>query len=84
MSQARNMFSAFELFWPERSDERTLDAVEACVCVWERVNKNIFYVHGELDAEFVCKRLPAEMDMDDKLAVIDFTKNDAQWYNIKP
>jgi hypothetical protein len=84
MSQARNIFSAFELFRPERGDERILDAVEAFGCVWERVNKNVFYLHGELDAEFVGKRLRDAMNMDAKLAVIDFTKNDARWSNIKP
>jgi len=44
----------------------------------------VFYMHGDLDAEFVGKKVWATMNIDDKLVVIDASKNDARWYNIKP
>ncbi len=84
MAQARNIFVAFELFRPERGDDRIRDTVEAFGCVWARINKNVFYLHGELDAEYDGNKVWAAMNMDDKLVVIDSTKNDARWYNIKP
>ncbi len=84
MAQNRNIFVAFELFRPERGDDRILDTIEAFGCVWARISKSVFYLHGELDAEYVGKRVWAAMNMDDKLVVIDSTKNDARWYNIKP
>ncbi len=84
MAQARNIFVAIELFRPERGDDRIRDAIEAFGCVWAKLNANLFYLHGELDAEYVGKKVWAAMNMDDKLVVIDSTKNDARWFNIKP
>ncbi len=59
-------------------------AIEAFGCAWARIIKNVFYMHGDLDAEFVGTKVWAAMNMDDKLVVIDASKNDARWYNIKP
>ena len=82
--QMRNIFVAFELIRPERGDDRIRETIEKFGCVWARVNKNVFYLHGELDANFVGNKIWAVMTMDDKLVVIDATKNDARWYNVKP
>lgn len=82
--QPRNIFIAFELFRPERGDERIAETVEAFGCPWARINKNVFYLHGDLDAPYVGGKVWAAMNMDDKLVVIDASKNDARWYNIKP
>ena len=57
MSQTCNIFVAFELFRPERGDDRIREAVEAFGCVWARISNNIFYLHGELDAEYVGKNV---------------------------
>jgi hypothetical protein len=84
MGQPRNFFVAFELLRPERGDERVTQAIEAFGCARARINKNVFYMHGDLDAEFVGKKVWAAMNMDDKLVVIDASKNDARWYNVKP
>lgn len=84
MSQARNIFVAFELLRPERGDERIQETIEGFGCVWARISRNVFYLHGELDAAFVGSKVWAAMNMDDKLVVVDATKNDARWYNIKP
>ena len=84
MTQARNIFVAFELLRPEKGDDRIQAAVEAFGVVWARINRNVFYLHGELDAAYVGSKVRAAMNMDDKLVVIDATKNDARWYNIKP
>lgn len=82
--QMRNIFVAFELIRPERGDDRIRETIEKFGCVWARINRNVFYLHGELDANFVGTKIWAAMTMDDKLVVIDATKNDARWYNVKP
>lgn len=84
MGQPRNIFIAFELLRPERGDERVTQTIEAFGCAWARISKNVFYMHGDFDAEYVGKKVWASLNMDDKLVVIDATKNDARWYNIKP
>jgi hypothetical protein len=84
MGQPRNIFVAFELLRPERGDDRISQTVEAFGCAWARINKNVFYIHGDFDAQYVGNKVWAAMNMDDKLVVIDATKNDARWYNIKP
>ena len=84
MTQARNIFVAFELLRPERGEDRIQEAVESFGCVWARINRNVVYLHGELDAASVGQKVWAAMSMDDKLVVVDASKNDARWYNIKP
>jgi hypothetical protein len=84
MSQAHNIFVCFELFNPDRGDDRIREAVESFGVSWARIGRNVFYLHGELDAQFVGNKVWPAMSMDDKLVVIDATKNDARWYNIKP
>lgn len=82
--QARNIFVAFELFRPDRGDERIRDTIESFGCTWAKITANVFYLHGELDAQYVGNKVWAAMNMDDKLVVFDTTKNDARWFNIKP
>ncbi|MGE4062706.1 MAG: hypothetical protein AB7E79_05000 [Rhodospirillaceae bacterium] len=84
MGQPRNIFVAYELLRPERGDDRISQTIEAFGCAWARINKTVFYIHGDLDAQYVGNKVWAAMNMDDKLVVIDATKNDARWYNIKP
>ncbi|MCB2108050.1 MAG: hypothetical protein KDE14_10135 [Rhodobacteraceae bacterium] len=84
MSQARNIFVVFELFSADRSDERIREVIESFGVSWARISRNTFYLHGDLDAQFVGNKVWTAMSMDDKLLVIDSTKNDARWYNIKP
>ena len=84
MAQPRNIFVCFELLRPERGDDRIRDAIEAFQCIWARVSGNVYFLHGELDAAYVGSKVWAAMNMDDKLVVIDASRNDARWYNIKP
>lgn len=83
-SQMRNIFVAFELIRPDRGDDKIREAIESFGVSWARLNKNVFYLHGDLDAQTVGNKVWTSMNMDDKLVVIDSTKNDARWYNIKP
>lgn len=80
----RNLFVCFELMRPERGDERIRETVESFGVSWARIGKNVFYMHGELDAQVVGNKIWSAMNMDDKLVVIDSSRNDARWYNIKP
>lgn len=80
----RNLFVCFELMRPERGDERIRETVESFGVSWARISKNVFYMHGELDAQIVGNKIWSAMNMDDKLLVIDSARNDARWYNIKP
>ena len=47
MTQARNIFVAFELLRPDKGDERIQEVIEAFGCVWARINRNVFYLHGD-------------------------------------
>ena len=80
----RNLFVCFELARPERGDDRVRETVESFGVTWARIGKNVFYLHGELDAQLVGNKVWTAMNMDDKLVVIDSSRNDARWYNIKP
>ena len=80
----RNLFVCFELMRPERGDDRIRETVESFGVSWARISKNVFYLHGELDAQVVGNKIWSAMNMDDKLVVIDSARNDARWYNIKP
>jgi len=80
----RNLFVCFELMRPERGDDRIRETVESFGVSWARISKNVFYMHGELDAQIVGNKIWSAMNMDDKLVVIDSSRNDARWYNIKP
>jgi hypothetical protein len=84
MTKAHNIFVSYDLFNPERGDERIQQTIEAFGCVWARISRTVFYLHGEVDANLVGTKIWAAMNMDDRLVVIDTTKNDARWYNIKP
>ena len=84
MTQARNIFVAFELSRPDRGDDRIRQTIEGFRCVWARISGNVYYLHGDFDAAFVGGKIWAAMAMDDRLVVIDATKNDARWYNVKP
>lgn len=80
----RNLFVCFELARPERGDDRIRETIESFGVSWARISKNVFYLHGELDAQVVGNKVWTAMNMDDKLVVIDSARNDARWYNIKP
>ena len=69
---------------PERGDDKIREMIQSFGVSWARINKNVFYLHGELDAQNVDNKVWTAMDVDDKLVVIDSTRNDARWYNIKP
>ena len=69
---------------PERGDDKIREMIQSFGVSWERINKNVFYLHGELDAQNVGNKVWTAMNVDDKLVVIDSTRNDARWYNIKP
>ena len=69
---------------PERGDDKIREMIQSFGVSWARINKNVFYLHGELDAQNVGNKVWTAMDVDDKLVVIDSTRNDARWYNIKP
>ena len=83
-SNMRNLFVAFELVRPERGDDKIRETVESFGVSWARLNKNVFYMHGELEAQIVGNKVWSVMTADDKLLVVDSTRNDARWYNIKP
>ncbi len=84
MAQQRNVFVCFEQLRPERGDDKIREVVESFGVSWARISKNIFYLHGDLDAQAVGNKVWTAMQMDDKLVVIDSTRNDARWYNVKP
>lgn len=84
MATQRNIFVCFEQLRPERGDDKIREVVESFGVSWARIGKNVFYLHGELDAQHVGNKVWTAMQMDDKLVVIDSTRNDARWYNIKP
>ena len=69
---------------PERGDDKIREMIQSFGVSWARINKNVFYLHGELDAQNVDNKVWTAMNVDDKLVVIDSTRNDARWYNIKP
>ena len=69
---------------PERGDDKIREMIQSFGVSWARINKNVFYLHGELDAQNVGNKVWTAMNVDDKLVVIDSTRNDARWYNIKP
>lgn len=69
---------------PERGGDKIREMIQSFGVSWARINKNVFYLHGELDAQNVGNKVWTAMNVDDKLVVIDSTRNDARWYNIKP
>jgi hypothetical protein len=84
MAQQRNIFVCFEQLRPERGDDKIREVIESFGVSWARISKSIFYLHGEVDAQSVGNKVWTAMQMDDKLVVIDSTRNDARWYNVKP
>ena len=84
MSSLRNIFVCFEQLRPERGDDRIRETIESFGASWARIGRNMFYLRADLDAQTVGNKVWSAMQMDDKLLVLDCSKNDARWYNIKP
>ena len=84
MAQQRNVFVCFEQLRPNRGDDEIREVVESISVSWDRISKNILYLHGDLDAQAVGDKVWTAMQLDDKLMVIDSTRSDARWYNVKP
>ena len=82
---ANNLFIAYELFRPEKgeSHQRVREVIER-LGAWAKIGTGMYYLHSDADAEYVGNKVWAALNMDDKLIVVNSTKNDARWYNIKP
>ena len=69
---------------PEKGDEKVREIIESFGCSWAKLGNGIYYMHGEYDAQYVGNKVWGDLNMDDKLVVVDSTNNDARWFNINP
>ena len=84
MATTRNIVIWFQLFHPEKGEERVRQTIEAFGCSWAKIANGLYYMHGEHDAQTVGNKVWGVLNIDDKLVVVDSTNNDARWYNVNP
>ena len=78
---ANNLFVSYDLKQPGQNYETVIEEIKRHGG-WAKVHYSLFYLNSNESAEDVAKAVWASMDANDRLLVVDATKNTAYWYNL--
>lgn len=79
-----NLFIAYDLDKPDRNYAGVEKAIKSISGVWAHVELSLWYVSTLMDAQTAFNVVWAEMQPQDKLIVIDVSRNAASWAGLDP
>jgi hypothetical protein len=74
-----NLFIAYDLDEPDKNYAGVEKAIKSISGVWAHVELSLWYVSAPVDAQTAFNIVWAEMQAQDKLIVIDTSRNSAFW-----
>jgi hypothetical protein len=78
-----NLIISYDLMKPGQNYEAVIAAIKG-LGSWAKVHYSLWYVSSSHTADRAAKIVRRALDENDKLIVVDATKNNAVWYNLPP
>lgn len=76
-----NLFVSYDLNTPNQNYPALIEEIKS-LGDWAAIQRSVWYVNSNLNAEQAATRLRQKMDPNDSLIVVNASNNEAYWYNL--